>query len=129
MKRGVLVLLCMLTVPAIFGAATDAKTLRVPQDYEKMRDALYEAGYGDTVLVSPGRHITQAKVGSGVTVISTHGPDSTVLWGRRFYILMLVDCDMATTISGFTFDGRGANACIACSTGAPTITNNVFKDS
>ncbi len=129
MKRGIWIFLGMLMVLAVLGAAPDARTLRVPQDYEKVNAALYEAVYGDTVLISPGRYSTQAKVASGVTVISTDGPDSTVLWGRRFYILMLIDCDLATTVSGFTFDGRGANACVACTTGAPTITNNVIKDS
>jgi parallel beta-helix repeat protein len=129
MRRGVLVLLGLTIALAVLSPASKAKTYRVPQDYEKMNDALWKAGYGDTVLVSPGLYLTKAKVGSGVSLISTHGPDSTVLWGRRFYILMLIDCDLATTVSGFTFDGRGANACIACTTGAPVITNNVLRDS
>lgn len=128
MKRGILVLICVSMALVMLTPVPQAETLRVPQDYQKMNMALYKAGYGDTILVSPGRYVTQGKVGSGVTVISTDGPDSTVLWGRRFYILMLIDCDLATTISGFTFDGKGANACIACTTGAPTITNNVLKD-
>jgi parallel beta-helix repeat protein len=129
MRRGVLVFLGFLVALAVLSPASQAKTYRVPQDYEKVNDALRSAGYGDTVLVSPGHYKVQAKMGSGVTLISTDGPDSTVLWGRHRYLLMLIDCDLATTISGFTFEGRAANACVACTTGAPVIINNVIKDS
>lgn len=127
MRRGVLVLLGVSMVLALLSPASRATTYRVPQDYDKMNDALWKAGYGDTVLVSPGRYPTQAKLGSGVTLISTDGPDSTVLSSRRWHILMLLDCDLATKISGFTLDGRAANACVVCSTGAPVITDNVVQ--
>jgi len=129
MRRGVLVLLGLSMALALLSPVSQAETYRVPKDYDKVNDALYFAGYGDTVLVSPGRYMVRAKMGSGVTLMSTDGPDSTVLWGRRWHLLMLIDCDLATTISGFTFDGRGANACVACTTGAPVIINNVMQDS
>jgi len=116
-------------VLAVLSPASQATTYSVPKDYDSVNDALWQAGYGDTVLVSPGRYPTKANLGSGVTLISTDGPDSTVLSGRRWHILLLQDCDLATKISGFTFDGRAANACIVCTTGAPVITNNVVRDS
>ena len=128
MRREVLVLIGIIMLLVLVNSAAEAKTFRVPQDYAKMDEVLWEASYGDTVLVSPGRYLTRSKLRSGVSLLSTHGPDSTVLWNRRWHILLLMDCDMATTLSGFTFDGKGANACIVCSTGAPVITDNVLKD-
>jgi parallel beta-helix repeat protein len=106
-----------------------SKTIRVPQDEPDMRMALRDAYYGDTVLVYPGKYRVQERVRSGVTVISVAGKDSTTLWNRRWHILLLNDCDMETLISGFTFQGRGSNACIVCSTGAPVITDNIILDS
>jgi len=41
----------------------------------------------------------------------------------------LDECDMETLVSGFTFQGKGSNACIVCSTGAPVITNNIMLES
>ena len=110
-------------------AACFSKTIRVPHDQSDMRMALREAYYGDTVLVYPGRYRVQEKVRSGVKVISTEGKDSTTLWNRRWHVLLLNDCDMETLVSGFTFEGKGSNACVVCSSGAPVITNNVFLDS
>ena len=109
--------------------SVEAKTYRVPQDIDDVRMALREASYGDTVLVSPGRYHVQARVRSGVVVTSTEGPDSTILWNRRWHILELSDCDMATKISGFTFEGKGCNVSFACTTGAPVIEGNVIRQS
>jgi hypothetical protein len=113
----------------MFQVACFSKTIRVPQDQEDMRIALREAYYGDTVLVYPGKYHVQERVRSGVTVISAGGKDSTILWNRRWHVLLLNDCDLETLVSGFTFQGRGANACIVCSTGAPVISDNAFQDS
>jgi hypothetical protein len=41
---------------------------------------------------------------------------------------MLRDCDMETEVSGFTFNAKGCNIAVACTSGAPTITGNVIKD-
>jgi hypothetical protein len=108
---------------------SEAKTLRVPEEYEALGAAIKEATYGDTVLVSPGRYRIQDRLRSGVKLLSTEGPDSTKLWSHRWHILKLVDCDIETQVSGFTFEGRGCNICLACTTGAPMITGNVIRDS
>jgi parallel beta-helix repeat protein len=111
------------------GSPADAETYRIPQDFEDVRMALREADYGDTVLVYPGRYKVQGRVRSGVVVTSAEGPDSTILWNNRWHILELDDCDMATVISGLTFEGRGCNISLACSTGAPVIEDNVIEQS
>jgi len=113
----------------LFQVTCFSKTIRVPQDEPDMRMALRNAYYGDTVLVYPGKYRVQERVRSGVTVISAAGKDSTTLWNRRWHILLLNDCDMETLVSGFTFEGRGSNACVVCSSGAPVITDNIFLDS
>ena len=129
MKIGAVLLAGLIAVILIAQSPARAKTYMVPQDIENVRTALREASYGDTVLVSPGRYKVQGRVRSGVVVTSTDGPDSTVLWNKRWHILRLNDCDMATKISGFTFEGKGCNVCFACTTGAPVIEGNVIRQS
>ena len=113
----------------LFQVTCFSKTIKVPHEEPNLRMALRNAYYGDTVLVYPGRYTVQERVRSGVTLISTAGRDSTTLWNRRWHILLLNDCDMETLVSGFTFQGKGSNACIVCSTGAPVITDNTFLES
>lgn len=113
----------------LFQVTCLSKTIKVPHDQSDLRMALRDAYYGDTVLVYPGRYNVQEKVRSGVKLISVAGKDSTTLWNRRWHILLLNDCDMETLVSGFTFEGKGSNACIVCSTGAPVIRDNIFLES
>jgi parallel beta-helix repeat protein len=129
MKTAALVLAGLIMLLGSLQVPCWAKTFLVPEEYIDLERALYEATYGDTILVSPGKYKVQATLRSGVTIHSTHGPDSTVLWNQRWHILKLVDCDLETTISGFTFEGKGSNVCLACTTGAPVITGNVIKNS
>jgi hypothetical protein len=129
MKTGAVLFVVLVASIVLTQCSVEAKTYLVPQDIDDVRTALREASYGDTVLVSPGRYKVQARVRSGVVLTSTDGPDSTVLWNRRWHILELDDCDMATRISGFTFDGKGCNICFACTTGAPVIEGNVIRQS
>jgi parallel beta-helix repeat protein len=110
-------------------AGVEGRTIRVPEDNQSVRMALLEAVYGDTVLVSPGRYRVQARVRPGVKLLSTDGPDSTTFVEGRWHILKLNSCDIETKVSGFTFEGRGANACFVCTTGAPIIQDNVIRDS
>jgi hypothetical protein len=129
MRIGVLVAVGFFAATFILQTSLEARTLSVPAEYKDVEMALREAGYGDTVLISPGRYKVQAPLGSGIVITSTDGPDSTILWNKRWHILELLDCDMATVVSGLTFDGMGCNICLACTTGAPVIEGNVIKDS
>ena len=126
MKTAALISLIWAGILLVTLGAIDAETYRVPQDAKDVRTALREAAYGDTVLIYPGRYKVQERVRSGVVVTSAEGPDSTILWNNRWHILELNDCDMATVISGLTFDGQACNVCLACTTGAPVIENNVI---
>jgi parallel beta-helix repeat protein len=119
---GVVVLL------AVGLAGLEAGTLRVPADFKGVQEAVQEATYGDTILVSPGKYKVQARLRSGVKLLSEEGPDSTVLWSRRWHVLELIDCDLETQVTGFTFEGKGCNICLPCTTGAPAITGNIITD-
>lgn len=110
-------------------ACADAETFKVPSEVPDLATALREARYGDTVLVYPGKYKIQTKVKSGTKLISAAGPESTTLWNKRWHILRLIDCDMDTQVSGFTFDGKGCNKALACTLGAPSITDNVILGS
>jgi parallel beta-helix repeat protein len=129
MKIGAVLFSGLVAVGLLAQCPAQAKTYLVPQDMDDVRLALRAASYGDTVLVSPGRYRVQARIRSGVVLTSTDGPDSTVLWNRRWHILELIDCDMATKISGFTLEGKGCNISFACSTGAPVIEGNIIRQS
>ncbi|MFH1313340.1 MAG: NosD domain-containing protein [Candidatus Eisenbacteria bacterium] len=129
MRTAVVTVTAVLILLAVVQVGPEARTLKVPEDFKGVQEAVGEATYGDTILVSPGTYKVQAKLRSGVKVLSTDGPDSTVLWNRRWHILELIDCDLETEISGFTFEGKGCNTCLPCTTGAPAITGNVIKNS
>ena len=104
-----------------------AETFRVPVEDKDLAVALSQATYGDTVLVYPGKYKLQARLKAGVKLLSVAGPDSTVLWNKRWHILRLDDCDLETEIRGFTFDGAGCNIAIACTLGTPSIIGNVIR--
>jgi len=112
----------------LLASLLEAGTVRVPLDKPDLALALREARYGDTLLVYPGKYHLQARVRNGVKLISEKGPDSTILWNKRWHIVLLRDCDLETQVSGFTFDGMGCNMAVACTSGAPTITGNLIKD-
>jgi hypothetical protein len=128
MKSAIAAVLGLLVAGTFLALPVAARTFRVPEEYNNLAVAIREATYGDSVLVSPGRYRLQERLRSGVKLVSLEGPDSTILWNQRWYILKLVDCDLETEVSGFTLKGRGANACLACTTGAPVIVGNVIQD-
>jgi hypothetical protein len=129
MRIAMILLLGIAAVGLVLEAGPEAKTLTVSRENNDLWAALREATYGDTVLVYPGIYRLQARLRSGVKLLSVEGPDSTILQNDRWHILKLNDCDIETKVSGFTFNGRGSNVCIACTTGAPLVVDNVIKDS
>lgn len=118
-------LIAMATV--LLGTCVEGTTYRVPDDVKDLSQALREAKYGDTVLVFPGKYRLQGKLKSGVKLLSAAGPESTMLWNKRWHIVKMDDCDMDTQLSGFTLDGVGCNIAVACTLGAPVITGNVIR--
>jgi hypothetical protein len=120
---------------ALFGAAASGDTLRVPEDFPTIQEAIVVAVDGDTVLVADGvyrgelnRNITL--MGKAITVRSENGPENCIIdceqLGRGF---QFVDGETAeSVVDGFTirkgyaddFEGYGGG--ILCDWD-PTIRN------
>jgi hypothetical protein len=118
-----------------------AAVVHVPADHASIQAALIAAAPGDTVLVAPGRYRELIRMECGVTLKSSHGPDSTVLvcpgLAEKVVDERLMEvpegCDRSTVIEGFTFDPDRISGCAIYVAGAedgekasPTIRGNVF---
>ncbi len=103
------------------------ETIRVPEDYSSVEDALAMAVHCDTVLVGPGTYDCNAEIRSGIVLRSLDGPDETFLIGGGDGAVLSVGAgppldreDYPVRIEGFTIEGgtdsgiriRGADAVI-----------------
>lgn len=121
----------LLAAPALAQSAT----IHVPRDHATLSDGLAAAAAGDTVLVAPGRYTELVSVPVGVVLLSSAGPDSTVLVTPSLHqspleekVLEVAEgAERSTVIQGFTFDpaehhGTG----VYCEKASPTIRGNRF---
>jgi hypothetical protein len=125
------------TIAAVFvalslmaGAAlAEGKTLRVPEDFARIQDAMKEARRGDSVVVGPGRYEGPVDIKNGVILQSTDGPDVTTIVGFRWWVVRMADADTVTALIGFTvMGGRAADRVVYCSGGgAPRVLDNVIE--
>ena len=119
------VLLCLLLLPSLVGAAT----LRVPADFPLIQSAIGAAATGDSILVGPGSYAENLVVtGKSVTLIGTAGADATIVDGGRDGRVLLLAGGL---VDGFTLRNglaaRGAGAYLSCA--GPTIVRNcVVRD-
>jgi hypothetical protein len=100
-----------------------ATTIRVPEDYSAIEEALAVAVAGDTVLVGAGVWSTAYpgyQMVDGVTLKSSDGPEVTFITMR----LKVLEASSGTVIEGFTFYWHGAQ--IICDASSPLIRGNVF---
>jgi hypothetical protein len=108
-------------VPALRAGAT---TIRVPEQYPTIEEALAEAGAGDTVFVGPGTWTSGSGVYQmvdGVTLMSTDSPEST----RINAMISVQETMFETVIDGFSFIGEFTQ--IFCNGGSPIIRYNIFE--
>lgn len=126
---------------AVLSAAAAAHTITVAPgggaDYQTIQGGLGAAGNGDTVLVFPGvypEHIYMGSDADGVVLMSSAGPDSTVVDGEGVSHSSVIHCEQlgpATLIKGFTVRGGWSNwygGGIRCDQADITIEGNVFVD-
>ncbi|MGD8396843.1 MAG: right-handed parallel beta-helix repeat-containing protein [Candidatus Eiseniibacteriota bacterium] len=123
-----------------------SRTLRVPDEYERIQPALNAAEPGDTVLVAPGTYsgdwnrdmgflgndiVLRSEMGAGATVIDSGGSQAEP--HRAFYFHLGESA--AARVEGFTirggfvrvFIGEGGGGGILCVNGStPTIVDCVF---
>jgi len=106
-----------------------SKTLKVPEDYASINDAMRDSRHGDIVLVGPGIYEGPVDVKNGVILKSADGPEVTTIKGYRWWVVRLADADTLTALIGFTVDGsRAADRVVYCSGGgSPRVLDNVVK--
>lgn len=76
----------VLTAVFLFSATTDGRVLRVPDDYQTLQEAVYQAETRDTVAVGigefPGCQVTAGQgISSFVTILGSGWPNGTVITG------------------------------------------------
>ncbi len=113
----------------IFFILLSGRVILVPDSAPTIQAGLHLAGYGDTVLVSPGTYyenIVWPGV-DGIKLYSIAGPESTVIDARQNGRVVVFGSTLtrATELRGFTITGGLATAAagIYCQ-GSPTITGN-----
>jgi len=86
----------------------------VPEEYEKIQNAIYFASSQDTVLVGPGDYYEEIDLLSkGITILSTHGPDSTIITANyqneisdsSKSVVTIRDLSGTAKLDGFTLQG------------------------
>ncbi len=114
-------------------STASAKTLRVPQDFPTIPDALDVAKSGDVIRVAPGLHICRAHLQDfdGITIRGA-GPDKTRLIVAENLMAMpptvfdVFHCN-DVTIAGLTIEGGSALAVYLTSSRNITIRDIRFK--
>jgi len=102
-----------------------SQTYRVPADYSVIQDALYSAGFCDTVQVAAGTYTENIVVPAGVRLIGSGSQVTTIQGSGQGTVLY---AGHGSVVSGFTITGSGQgfwDAGIWIGDGAsPTISNN-----
>ena len=104
-KRLICVCVAFVLLCAFAGVAS-ARTIYVPDDYEKIRWAVDNASVGDTIIVRDGIYYESITVSKQLTIKSENGPDNCIvngggLWGVKVFML---EADRIR-IEGFTITG------------------------
>lgn len=115
-----------------------AVTRNVPADYATIQLALNASTAGDVVLVAPGTYheTLQFPVAQdGVTLVSSGGPDVTILDGGHQLpsVVSFQDVGPGTRLEGFTITNGGSppsttGGGILCIGAAPEIRNNTIRN-
>lgn len=132
------ILVCSIVLALMFGNHAFARTLRVPNQYLSIQDAINASNPGDMIVVASGLHKLFTKnitiKNMSLTLKSEAGPEKTIIQGRGDSPVITLVHDSRAVIDGFTItsikdedtvplEGGG----IYCApTSSPTIVNNII---
>lgn len=124
-----------------FISHTEAATLRVPQQYPSIQEAVDAAAPGDTVLVGPGRYLENLLIRKSLVLKSVLGARLTTVDGGHIGspVAILGTGTETVTVTGFTITGgawlleptleypgyRGAGV-YTDSSGSLTVSDNII---
>ena len=128
-QSGLLLLIWLLPIPS------RAATIRVPQDFSTIQQAINASANGDTVLVAPGTYRENITFkGKAITVNSEFGPEVTIINASRAGAgVAFTSGEGATSVlQGFTIEqggfGFGGIFVGGIPGSAPTIRRNIITN-
>jgi len=113
---------CVAFVLCAFASVASARTIYVPDDYEKIQWAVDNATAGDTIIVRDGIYYESITVSKQLTIKSEKGPDNCIVNGTGSDVFTL-EAD-GIRIEGFTITG-GENGIYILSNNNTIINNNI----
>jgi len=119
-----LFLCATLTFLCVSGAS--AKTIYVPDDYERIQWAVDNASVGDTIIVRDGNYYENVVVDKQLTIKSENGPENCIVNGGGSDVFMLSASADGVKIEGFTIIG-GKNGIYSYDSDNNCILNNIIS--
>lgn len=108
-----------------------SRVIWVPDDYEKIQDAIWHSEDGDIIMVRRGEYHEQLQMfDKNVSLVSESGPEETIINGTGYWAFLWITGGQDTNmvVRGFTFLNNSDFQCYCLSIGgaSPVIENNIF---
>ena len=98
---------CVAFVLCAFASVVSARTIYVPDDYEKIQWAIDNASAGDNIIVRDRTYYENLKVDKQLTIKSENGSDNCIVDGGGNGDVITLNAD-GITIEGFTVRNSGS---------------------
>jgi parallel beta-helix repeat protein len=107
-----------------------------PADFNRIKDAIGTAGYGDTIQVASGVYVENITLKNGVAVIGAGADDTIINGNSNGSVVISSNCDANTVLKDFTitngditFNGNGfvqGGGMYNYDNSSPTVKNCIF---